>query len=171
MLNLETNRLLLRMFTLDDLGDLANIFGNPNVMKYLGLDGKPISMEETETALISIIKHWEQNGFGRWAVVHKESGALIGCSGLRSYEGSAELIYLIDEPYWGKGLATEIAFACLAYGFNKMKFDTIIAFSRPGNVASRRVMEKIGMKYVQDIAVFGVFVVKYGIQSPNYLLD
>ena len=102
MSEIETERIRLRMFTMDDLDDLALIFSNPRVMKYLGLDCQPISRDETEIILASIIKHWERNGFGRWAVVSKEDNKLIGCAGLRSYEGAAELVYLLDEPYWGK---------------------------------------------------------------------
>lgn len=169
MENTETNRLLLRMFTPDDLDDLARIFAKPSVMKYLGLDGQPVLREETETALKSIIKNWELNGFGRWAVILKENGELIGCAGFRSYEGLAELFYLLDEPYWGKGLATEIARECLRFGFNDRRFDKIIAFVRPQNSASRRVLEKIGMRFIQEITIFGVFAVKYEILRENYL--
>lgn len=169
MVNLETNRLLLRNFTLDDLDSLARIFAKPNVMKYLGLEGKPMTREETEVALVSIIKHWERHNFGRWAVVYKESGNLIGYSGLRSYEGTGELVYLIDETYWSKGLATELAAACLAFGFKERDFENIVAFARPGNTASRKVMEKVGMKFVRETTVFGVFVVQYEISRDYYL--
>jgi RimJ/RimL family protein N-acetyltransferase len=96
---LETNRLILRKFTIDHLAALDRIFRNPKVMKYLGLHGEPMSREEIETALHSIIKHWDRHGFGRWTVISKKGRKLIGCSGLRSYEGIAELVYLIDEPY------------------------------------------------------------------------
>jgi ribosomal-protein-alanine N-acetyltransferase len=169
--NLETERLLLRMFTLDDLDDLAKILGNANVMKFLGIDCKPISRKVTKTALKSIIAHWEVNGFGRLAIVHKETDTLIGWSGLRCFDGFAELVYLIDEKYWGQGLATEIASACVNCGFTNHGFERIIAFARPENIASRRVMEKIGMSFVQEVTVFGVFVVQYEIELKNYLSE
>lgn len=169
MVNQETNRLLLRMFTLDDLDDLAKIFEKPSVMKYLGLDCQPLSREETEIALASIIKNWELNNFGRWAVISKEGGDLIGCAGFRSYEGLAELFYLLDEPFWGKGLATEIAETCLQFGFHDRNFNKIVAFIRPQNSASLRVLEKIGMRFVQEITIFGVFAVQYEILRENYL--
>lgn len=169
MENPKTNRLLFRMFAEDDLDDLARIFAKASVMKYLGLDCAPLSREETEIALLSIIKNWKIHNFGRWAVISKENGNLIGCAGFRSYEGLAELFYLIDEPYWGKGLATEIAQACLMFGFNDRRFDKIIAFTRPQNAASRRVLEKIGMRLIQEITIFGVFAVKYEILREDYL--
>ena len=171
MPEIKTSRLFLRMFTMDDLDELIRIFEKPNVMKYLGRAGEPMSAEETETALISIIKHWERNGFGRWAVVHKKTGKLIGCAGLRSYEDAAELVYLIDEPFWGIGLATEIARACLDYGFSNHGFEKIIAFARPQNAASRNVMKKIGMRFVKEVTVFGVFVAQYEILPNEYFSD
>lgn len=169
MVNRETDRLLLRMFKPEDLDDLARIFAKPNVMKYLGLDCQPLPREETEIALTSIIKNWKLNNFGRWAVISKESGDLIGCAGFRSYEGVAELFYLLDEPYWKKGLATEAAEACLRFGFNERHFDKIVAFIRPQNSASLRVLEKIGMRFIQEITIFGVFATQYEISREEYL--
>lgn len=171
MTNLETKRLILRMFEPDDLEALHQIFSKQNVMKYLGLHGEPMSKSETETALLSMIKHWQRHGFGRWAVISKENEKLIGCAGLRSYEQDAELVYLIDEPYWKQGLATEIAVACLNFGFDKHNFKKIIAFARPENTASRKVMEKIGMRFAEESVVFGIFVVRYELAREDYLLN
>ena len=89
---------------MEDLDDLDSIFSKPDVMKYLGLQGQPMTREETETALVSMIKHWERHGYGRLAVISKVDGQLIGCAGLRNFEDEAELVYLIDSPYWGQGL-------------------------------------------------------------------
>ena len=127
-----------------------------------------MTLEETETALVSIIKHWERNGFGRWAVISKKDGKFIGCAGLRSFEGIAELVYLLDEPYWGKGLATEIALACLRYGFEQHKFPHIIAMTRPGNERSQNVLQKIGMHFEKEDTAFGVFVFLYSISREDY---
>ena len=154
---------------LGDLNDLAEIFGKPQVMKYLGLKGEPFSRGETEIFLLSILKHWKQYNFGRWAIILKEDGRLIGCSGLRSYEKDVELVYLIDESEWGKGLATEAAIASLGFGFIKRNFQKIIAFTRPSNIASRKVMEKIGMRYVKEVNIFEVLAVQYDITRQQFL--
>ena len=156
------------MFTLEDLDALAAIFGNANVMKYLGLDCKPISREETETAIVSIIKHWKERDFGRWAVTCRENNQLIGCAGFRSYEESAELFYILDEPYWGKGLATEIAGECLRFGFKERDLTEVIALTRPANAASRRVLEKIGMRFDGEVTVFGIDAVRYILKCEDY---
>jgi ribosomal-protein-alanine N-acetyltransferase len=165
---IETERLLLRQFTMDDLDELARIFASPEVMRYLGLNCLPMRREETETALASMIRHWQRNNFGRWAVVSKEDGKLIGCAGLRSFEDSAELVYLLDEPYWGKGLATEIAEACLQFGFERHNFPRIIAMTRHGNLRSQHIMKKIGMRFDKEDTVFGIFIVMYEISREEY---
>ena len=170
MHQIETARLLLRMFTLDDLDDLAPIFGDPDVVRYLG-EGKPASREETETALISIIKHWERHGFGRWAVVHKEHRRLIGYGGLRSLYDTPEVVYLLAKEYWGMGLATEIAKACLRYGFETHHFDRIVAIVKPENMASRRVLAKVNMKYEMETSYYNINVVQYTISRAEYQTD
>jgi ribosomal-protein-alanine N-acetyltransferase len=171
MHEVETARLRLRMFTPDDLDALSLIFADPHVMEFLGKDGLPIPTEETALALTSIIQHWQRHGFGRWAVEDKAEGKLIGCAGIRSLEGQAELVYLLAKECWGMGLATEIAVACLRYGFTEKHFPSILALTRPLNVRSRHVMEKIGMKFEKDANYFGIDVVQYVIERREYTGD
>jgi len=154
MAELETKRVLLRPFRMDDVKDLARICGDALVMKYLGQRGAPMSREETEVALRSIIAHWERHNFGRWAAVNKREGKLIGYCGLRSLGENAELVYLLDHPYWGCGLATEMALASLTFGFGVRSFDYIVAMVKPDNMASRHVLEKVGMRYEQTVKFF-----------------
>lgn len=168
MNEIETERVRLRQFTTDDLDELARMFASPSVMKFLGANCEPMTREETETALASMIRHWERQKFGRWAVVLKPEDKLIGCAGLRSFEGTAELVYLLDEPYWGKGLATEIAHACLRYGFKQHDFPRIIAMTRHGNERSQNVLQKIGMRLEKEDTVFGVFVLFFTISREEY---
>lgn len=157
------------MLTMNDVDALAEIFAKPSVMRYIGVQpGLALSREETETAVASIIRHWELNGFGRWGVVDKQTGALIGCAGLRSFENTGEVVYLLDEQYWGKGLATEIAIAAMRYGFETHNFPYIVAFTRPDNIASRRVMEKIGMTFEGEETVFNIFAVRYSITKEDF---
>src|SRR5712692_11266922 len=85
-LSIETARLRLRMFRPEDLDDLAGLFADPDVMRYVG-NGKPVGREEAEKALLSIIQHWHRHGFGRWAVEEKETRRFVGFGGLRSLFG------------------------------------------------------------------------------------
>jgi ribosomal-protein-alanine N-acetyltransferase len=165
---IETSRLQLRLFTPDDLDELALIFSDSLVLKYLQ-PGKAASREETNTALLSIIRHWHRHGYGRWAVVHRATQKLIGYGGLRCFDGTPELVYLLDRPYWNCGLATELARGCLEYGFLRHKFQQVVALARPDNVASRRVMEKVGMSYERTANFFDIDVVLYRLTREAYL--
>ncbi|MDX6694679.1 MAG: hypothetical protein QOF02_2282 [Blastocatellia bacterium] len=165
---IETTRLCLRQFTTGDLDALAGIFSDSLVLKYLAT-GTAATREETEAALLSIIRHWRLNGYGRWAVADRVTQKLIGYGGLRNFDGTPELVYLLDRPYWGRGLATEIARACLEYGFMRQKFERIIAFAQPGNLASLRVMEKAGMKFDRNDNFFNIDVVVHSLTRAEYL--
>jgi ribosomal-protein-alanine N-acetyltransferase len=158
------------MFTMDDLDELSPIFADAEVIKYLG-SGKPATREESHTALVSIIRHWERHGFGRWAVIDKPTQKLIGYGGLRSFDGEPELVYLLAKPYWGRGLATEIARACLKYGFEERGFESIIALVKTANAASQRVIGKIGMSFEKTIHVFGIDAFRYSISRAAYLSE
>lgn len=175
---LDTARLRLRLFTPHDLDALAQIFGNPAVMRHLGPVGAPMDREESEKALVSIIAHWQQHGIGRWAVEDKELGRLIGYGGLRWFEhagegpGRPELVYLLDEPYWGRGLATELARACLKFGFVHRGFGEIVAMTKPGNSPSRHILSrKLRMRRVGKGSVFGIEVVRYVLSRAEYVPD
>ncbi len=170
MYEIETERCILRMLTLDDLDNLASIFANPQVMKYLDMDCKPLTKEQTELIIKSIINGWEKNGFGRWAVISKEDNKLIGIAGFRSHEDIAELFYVLDEPYWGKGMATEIAYNVLKIGFERHNFLRIIAMTRPLNSASRKVMDKLGMSFKGEVDVYGISAVEYTISKEAFQL-
>lgn len=153
---------------MDDLDDLSAIFSNPRVMKYLGYQCQPISRSETRKILESIISLWQNKGYGRMAVISKENNKLIGVAGLRHFEGDAELFYLLDEPYWGKGLATEIAKAVLNYGFKTHNFPRIIAVTRPANAATLRVLDKLEMSFEKVDLIAGIHALKYTISQKDF---
>src|SRR5947209_1041412 len=134
---IETSRLRLRMFTLEDLDDLCVIASDPEVMCFIGR-GLPLTREETLLNLKSIINAFRRRGFGRWALVRKETGALAGYCGLArgSEEVGVELVYMLSRSEWGKGLATEAARACLRHSFERHEFDSIAALTRPENMRS-----------------------------------
>src|SRR3954470_330773 len=170
MKGIETERLQLRLFRPDDLDDLALIFGDPDVVRYLGT-GKPAYRDETETALSSIIRHWEVYGFGRWATIDKLTRKLVGYCGLRNYQGTPELVYLLAKQYWGMGLATEMARASLKFGFEELRVERIIAMAKLANVVSQRVMRKVGMSFQENIVIFNMKVAFYAIDRETYLSE
>jgi RimJ/RimL family protein N-acetyltransferase len=166
----ETARLRLRMFRPEDLDDLAALFADPEVMKYVA-DGKPTGREEARKALDSIIQHWRRNGFGRWAVEDKTTGEFVGFGGLRSLFGMPEVVYHFATRHWGKGLATELGRAGLRYGFETHRFARIVAVAKPENAASVRVMEKLGMRYEKDASYYGIDVTQYEINREDFRPD
>jgi len=147
MPEIETARLLLRMFSRDDLDDLSRIYADADVMRYLL--GHPLTRDETTGWLNYFLAGWEDYGFGWWAVVLKESGELIGHCGLQFIHVTPEIevTYGLAKAYWRMGLASEAARACLRYGFAQLKVDRIYALAEPGNIGSHRVMERVGMRY------------------------
>jgi len=158
------------MFHPDDLDDLAVILADADVMRYVG-KGLPITREESEIALQSIVRHWNEHGFGRWVIVDKETNAFAGYGGLRSMMGTPEVVYHLAKPYWGLGLATEIARASLRFGFDEHQFDRIIAIAKPENTASIRVMEKVGMQYEMHTAYYNMDVIQYRILREEFMPD
>ena len=152
----ETARLRLRRFASGDLDELAAIHADPEVMRHLGLRGEPMSRGEAQVILTSIISTWRKSGFGRWAVEEKATGRLAGYAGFRPFGERAELVYVLGRPYWGRGLATEAARECLRFASEERLFDEAVAFTRVANIASRRVLEKIGMRYEGEAEFFGL---------------
>jgi RimJ/RimL family protein N-acetyltransferase len=168
MPEIETSRLRLRMFTHDDLDALSRITSDPEVMKYLGTSG-PRTKEKTQNTIDAILRHWNREGFGIFAVEHKADGRLIGWCGLQTLEKTpeVEVAYLLAREYWNQGMATEAARAAIEYGFNQLKLDRIVAIARPENVGSYRVMEKVGMRYERDAHFYDVDVVYYAIERER----
>lgn len=144
---IETPRLRLRHFNTGDLDELARILSDAEVMRYVGPRGEPMSRAETEIAFASLHEHWRRHRFGRWAATCKQTGKMVGYGGLRSFGKNGELVYLLDQPYWGRGLATEIARSCIRFGFEVLFLGFIAGFAKPDNHASRRVLVKAGMMY------------------------
>jgi RimJ/RimL family protein N-acetyltransferase len=166
----ETARLRLRMFRPEDLDELAALFADPEVMRYVA-DGKPAGREETRKALDSIIQHWRRYGFGRWAVEDKTTRKFVGFGGLRSLFGMPEVVYHFAPSHWGKGLATELGRASLRYGFETHRFARIVAIAKPENAASIHVMEKLGMRYEKQANYYGIDVTQYEISRDEFRPD
>lgn len=161
---IQTRRLLIRSFVPQDAKALhERVFGDGEAMKFIPRGASP-SLERTRASVERFIRHERQHGFGLWAVELKESGELIGDCGLYLVQGvgpEVEVAYHFGRDWWGQGYATEAASACLAYGFGECGLGEIIAICFPEHVASRRVMEKCGMRYVGPARYYDLDLVKY----------
>lgn len=148
---LETPRLYLREFTIDDAQNLIDLNSNPNVFRYTG-DGPVRDLEEAKRILTDIIFPQYKNKLGRWAVHLKSNDEFIGWCGLKfiAENNEIDLGYRFFEIHWGKGYATESAKATLNHGVNILKLKNIIARAAKDNVASISVLKKLGMVYLKD---------------------
>jgi RimJ/RimL family protein N-acetyltransferase len=151
---LETQRLILRRFTADDVDALVELDRDPEVMRYI-TGGRPTPREEIERdLLLRFLEYYERyEGYGFWAAVEKSSGDFIGWFHLRPRaDGPAdepELGYRLRRTAWGKGYATEGSRALVEKAFADLGAARVWAETMAVNVASRRVMEKAGLKYVR----------------------
>ena len=147
---IETGRLLLRRWLDEDIDPYARLCADPEVMRYVG-SGAPLTREQSEGQIAWFVRHWEERGFGLWAVEHKASGVFIGFVGLvyqdEWTEGvhKTEVGWRLDPAYWGKGFATEGAVASVRYGLEELGLERIISIIQPENAASCRVAEKAGL--------------------------
>ncbi len=146
---LRTRRLLLRSFVADDAPALQELAGAREVADTTISIPHPYSLV-TARSWIAAQAHSFGNGLEvHFAVVEAESGSLVGCAGLRDIDREhlqAELGFWIGVPWWGRGYATEAAFAVLAHGFGDLRLNRIYAHHMVRNAPSGNVLRKIGMK-------------------------
>lgn len=167
---LDTDRLRLRPFTLDDLDAHARLYADPDVTRWLS-DGPwpgPLARERSERAVRRFIAHWDDHGYGVWAVEERASGAFLGQCGLNTLDNDeVEILWALEPRAWGNGFATEAARAALAWAFDVVGLDRIVALARPENGPSRRIMDELGMRWEKDVDAFGKPAVYYSIVAPH----
>lgn len=168
---METERLLLRQWRDEDLDAYARICADPEVMRYLpGVRTR----QETARQIERFVRHWEEHGYGLWAVEEKAGGEFIGFVGLAYQEDwpvgehKVEVGWRLDKRFWGNGLATEGALASLSHGFERRKLHRIISICDPRNRASQRVMEKCGLSFQGEARWKGYDEVWYAIDRDEW---
>lgn len=168
---LATERLILRKITLDDLEDFYALDSNAAVHRYLG--NNPVtSREQCEGYIQNILEQYEQNGIGRFAMIDKTNGNLIGWAGLKYETGIRpyayyDIGYRLKECYWGQGYATEAAQATLAYGFDELRYDKICGAAHVDNVGSNKILQKIGLTFTESFEFDGEMHNWYEATNPN----
>jgi RimJ/RimL family protein N-acetyltransferase len=151
---LETDRLLLRRFTQDDVDHLVALDSDPEVLRFV-TGGPPTPREEIEQELLpAFLRHYERGErYGFWAAIEKSTGEFLGWFHFRHLEGAgpddAELGYRLRRAAWGRGYGTEGARALVRKGFTELGVRRVVASAAAANTASRRVMEKAGLSLVR----------------------
>jgi RimJ/RimL family protein N-acetyltransferase len=165
---LDTPRLLLRPLALSDLDRLTEVWTDPAVARFLLT--RPRSRAEVEEKLAAMLEH--ARVFGMWALELRATGELIGRCGFYPYAGEGrlgdalepELAFLLARAHWGAGLASEAASAALDALFRRRERPArAIALVRPEHAASRRVLDKLGMREQRRVVVSGAEVALYAI--------
>lgn len=148
---LETPRLFLRELETADAPSFFALNANPNVIRYTG-NTAFTSIEEARVFLENY-SDYQENGYGRWAVILKDSGRFLGWCGLKfdAETQQTDIGFRFFEEDWGKGYATESAQACLQVGFETFQLKEIVGRAMKANTASIRVLEKVGLHYVEDM--------------------
>jgi RimJ/RimL family protein N-acetyltransferase len=161
----ETERLVLREWRDSDLDNFARLYADPQVTKYLG-DGGTLDRAATWRAMAGAIGHWVLRGHGQWVIERKDTGAVIGRTGLINPEGwpGLEAGWVIAPEHQGHGFATEGGAAALRYAFDTLGADRVISLIYPKNLPSQRVAEKLGGTRQPDIDMFGRTVMLYAYQ-------
>ncbi len=144
----QSERLGFRKWQAKDIGPLAELCADPEVMRFFL---KPMSYTQSEELLRAINNQFGQYGYGPYAVELLEEGTFIGfigfayCDMEESFTPCVEILWRLAKPYWGQGYATEGARACIDYGRSELKLNEIYSFTATLNTPSERVMQKIGM--------------------------
>ena len=161
----ETNRLLLRELNPNDAAFAYNLNADTEVIKYTG--DEPFASVDEAREFLTKYDHYQKYGFGRWGVVLKETGELIGWCGLKYTEDLKEydIGFRFLKIHWNQGYATEAAKLCLELGFNKFGMKEIVGRAMKENLASIRVLQKIGLTYWKDYDFEGEQGVIYKIEK------
>ena len=145
---IETERLLLRKITLSDASDMFEYASNPEVSQYT-MWSTHTSIEDTKYFLQSLTKMYKRRELVDWGIVHKAEKKFIGTCGFVEWSmthSRAEIGYALSRRYWGEGYMSEAVNAVIEFGFREMSLNRIMARCEVNNIASARVMEKVGMQ-------------------------
>jgi len=152
---IETDRLLIREISSGDDTGMFELDSDPEVHRFLG--NKPFkTIDQSRDQIQFIKKQYIENGIGRWAIEDRVTNEFVGWTGFKlmretinHHSNYYDFGYRLKRKFWGKGYATESANAAMGYGIDKLQFTDIYGMTDVNNIASRRVLEKIGMTYIE----------------------
>jgi [ribosomal protein S5]-alanine N-acetyltransferase len=168
---LETERLLMRPPKISDLGPLHEVWGDRDVMRWIGPgDAYSRDMGESERRLERLLEHQETHGFSLWVVVERDTGTLVGDCGLVEFAFRGpefELACCLHKGAWGEGYATEGGRAWLDLAFGELGLPRVLAAVHPEHEAAQRVLEKLGMRRERRTMIGETEVLVYAIEREE----
>jgi [ribosomal protein S5]-alanine N-acetyltransferase len=164
---IKTERLILNPLSLTDIELLHNIWIKPEVRKYLW-DDEIIPIDQTEEIVKKSLDMFSNNGTGLWKVIYLEQ--MVGFCGYWYFHHPPELqlLYGVDPSHFDKGIATEVARAMIKYGFEVLNFEKIVGSTDAPNLASIRVMEKVGMSFEKRVEKQGLDTIYLAISKQEF---
>ena len=165
---LHTERLVLRAMGEHDLLAYEAMLTDERIYRWFG--GEQPNRAEVWRSIAMHLGHWALRGYGQWLLEHRESGDLIGRAGLWQPEGwpGLEVGWAVAPEHWKRGYATEAGLAARNWAFDHLGVEEVISVTLPHNEASRRVMEKVGLRYDRTQVVAGREQVIYAITRAEW---
>ena len=166
-LPLRTARLTVRRLSAEDADDVFSVYGDPLVLRFWNSD--PLA-DLAEAAAWAAAQGGLQlsRGFAQWHVSETTGGRFVGCLGLQPLEDEVELLYALVPGAWGRGYATEAGLAALEYGLGEAGLERVVGIAREANVASVRVLCKLGMRALGLAEYWGSRWVKYELTAEEW---
>ena len=164
--HIQTANLTLSPLQPGDAVTLHRIYQSEGVLRYFPSQGT-LTLEKLKRFIAGQQAHWEKYGYGNWGLHLAIRQEIIGWAGLQYLPelNQTEVGFLLDRPFWGQGYATEAALASLRFGFEQCHLEQIIALVHPDNLASRRVIEKCSLGYVDTIHLWGIDLMRFQTDS------
>jgi len=170
-----TARMIASRLRSSDFEDIRRLDLQPRSMKSVWEDGPTVPDHVTRDLLIHDDEHWEKHGFGFWIFRDRGDGRSVGRGGLKWYSIEGEpvvgLAYAVVPELRGRGLATEMATTSLGVGFQQLQLDEVWCWASRLNLASQRVMEKVGFRYQADLALAGMLHRLSRLSSLDWAMD
>jgi ribosomal-protein-alanine N-acetyltransferase len=165
---LETPRLALRELSTGDLDFVAGMLGNPEVSRYYE---RRFSREDAAAWIDRQLERYRRDGHGLWLVRERATGAPVGQVGLamQDVDGGrrAEIGWLLDRPFWGRGYATEAGSATRDAAFRRWGYDGVISLIRPENQPSQRVAQRVGLAPGKRVEFHGFTHIVFALARPD----
>jgi len=164
---LSTDRLVLRTWEENDFALAQSLWGNPDVMAFLG---GPLSDEKVQKKMRAEMACLDKHGIQYWPIFEKHTDEFVGCCGLRPWAytppAGHELGFHLLKAKWGRGYASEVARAVVQHAFEKLHFSTLRAGHHPEHLNSKKILLELGFQFVDE-----VFYEPTGLMHPTYQLN
>jgi [ribosomal protein S5]-alanine N-acetyltransferase len=168
----RTDRLIAERLRPEHLPEYVRLFQDTQVMATLSPDGKPLAAEEAARWLQLSLEQWDRHDYGYWVIRTAAENQFVGRAGLKSVqfggENEVELAYALLPEFWGRGLATEIAETILKLAFESLGLTEVICYTLTTNVASQRVMKKVGFRFEREGVHAGLPHVYYRLTASEF---